>query len=84
MTTPEFLDEQAAMYAMLTLTKARVRQNLSRTEVARRMGVDIQRIHDFDERKTPWRSVSYSFIRKYARAVGLEAHIGYTEAPWEG
>lgn len=62
---------------MLALTKLRYTQRISREQVAERMGVPIQRIHDFDERRVPWSTITVSFLQRYARAVGASLALGF-------
>lgn len=75
------LDRQSVLYVMTTLTKARIERGLKRQEVADRMGVHVGRVHDFDERRTPWQSIALMFFIHYAHAVGISLGIVFADKP---
>lgn len=76
-----YLDKQHFLQITLSLVKIRQAKNVSRAELARRMDVPVQRIHDFDERKTPWRSVGLAFMMLYARCLDVRISVGIEEVP---
>lgn len=80
MTDPEvlndMLDHAHVTYLQITLAKVRYTLGVTRAQLAERMHVPVQRIHDFDERRVPWQSVTLSFAMKYARALGVHLSMG--------